>query len=134
MRSGIALLLVALTACNSHQDLGHNADALGHSTDAPSSPVAACQAVGTSYCTRMYACYSPSEIAGFQLPPNESDCEVQMNAHCSDATPSPGYCKGSPQVSASAATLCASYFDGLSCTKLMQGDPTSICKTGLCAP
>lgn len=83
----------------------------------------------------MYACYSPTDLAGFQLPATEAECVTQENAHCGDAMASPGYCKGSAQTSTAMATACAAELNGLTCAELMgTPPPNSVCKTQLCAP
>ena len=91
-----------------------------------------CQQVGVTYCAKMYECYSSSQRAGFGLPATQSECETQENSGC--AHNQPGYCKGSPEVSAEAATACATAIDGQSCSAWKgtpsAGDP---CKHGLCS-
>lgn len=81
----------------------------------------------------MYACYQGSDLAGFGLPATEPECETQENASCDASPPEPGYCKGAAQTSAANATACASEFDGLTCTELMQPTGSGGCKTALCA-
>jgi hypothetical protein len=116
-------LILLVAAC------GSNAT----STDAASSsPVAACQSVGTSFCERMYTCYSAAEIAGFQLPTTEAACVTQENANCTMATPEPGYCKGTAQTSGSAATMCSAELSALTCDQFKQ-PASGVCKTELCA-
>jgi hypothetical protein len=101
-------------------------------TDAPSSATAACESVGTSFCERMYTCYSAADIAGFQLPATQAGCVTQENANCGAATPEPGYCKGTAQTSTANATSCSAELSALTCAELMQ--PSSgVCKTQLCA-
>ena len=94
-----------------------------------------CQQVGANYCQKMYSCYSPSEIASFQLPAAESDCENQVNINCTNSPPMPGYCKGTAEVSEAAATTCANYIAGLTCDA-WKGTPApnDPCKNGLCGP
>jgi hypothetical protein len=98
------------------------------------SPTAACERVGTSFCAKMYACYSAAGIAGFHLPATEQECVTKMNANCGAAQPAPGYCEGQPQVSTGAATACADEFDSLTCQQLMQPTSSGACKTELCMP
>jgi hypothetical protein len=98
------------------------------------SPQQACGQVGISFCKKMYSCFSAADIAAFQLPPTEAECVTQENAMCSAAKPSPGYCKGSPQVSADTATACANEIDSLTCTQLSQPVSGGACKSDLCEP
>jgi hypothetical protein len=118
------VMVVALAACGSSSS---------SMPDAGDTPAQACESVGTSFCAKMYACYSATDIMGFGLPATEAECVTQENAHCGDATPAPGYCKGKTQVSAQAALACSAEFDGLSCTQLMQSTSSGACKTGLCS-
>jgi hypothetical protein len=97
------------------------------------SALAACQSVGTSFCERMYTCYSATDIAGFQLPPTQAGCVTEENANCGAATPQPGYCKGTAQTSTSVATMCSAELSALTCAELMQ-PASGVCKTQLCAP
>lgn len=93
---------------------------------------AACESVGINLCAKVYSCYSGSDIADMQYPPTQAECVTQMNADCGSAAPTPGYCKGSPQTSAQAATACATELDGLSCTEFEQPSGSGACKTELC--
>ncbi|HEY1815474.1 MAG TPA: hypothetical protein VGG74_24165 [Kofleriaceae bacterium] len=105
------------------------------STDASVSPdVAACQAVGSAYCARAYACLTSDQLTAYQLPATQAECVTQENADCGSAMPEPGYCKGNAQTSASAATACAADLNATSCTDFM-GTPSGsdVCKTQLCA-
>ena len=79
----------------------------------------------------MYACYSATDIAGFQLPATQAECVTQSNANCMLATPEPGYCKGAAQTSASAATMCSAELSALTCDQLRQ-PASGVCKTELC--
>jgi hypothetical protein len=116
-----ASLILLFAACGS--DASTSADA--------ASAVAACQSVGTSFCERMYACYTAAEIAGFQLPTTQAECVTQENANCTMATPEPGYCKGTAQTSATAATMCSAELTALTCDQLKQ-PASGVCKTDLC--
>jgi hypothetical protein len=120
----IVVIAIAISACNGSSKPSADAGLTGSE---------ACQAVGTSFCAKMYACYSPADLMGFQLPATEDECVALMNAHCADSMPMPGYCKGHPQASIQAATACAAEFDGLTCAELMQ-TPSGACKTQLCSP
>lgn len=113
------VMIVALAACN---------------TSSSPTPKQACEAVGTSFCAKVYACYSPADIMGYQLPPTEAECVTQENAHCGDPTPVPGYCKGQPQVSTQAALNCSAEFDALTCAELNTPTSTGACKSELCSP
>ncbi len=84
-----------------------------------------------SFCQKMYACYQGSDLASFQLPATEPECETQENANC-DAN-EPAYCKGAAQTSTANATACAAEFNGLTCAELMQPSGSGVCKTQLCA-
>jgi hypothetical protein len=117
------LFVTALAACGSSSP----------ATPDASTASAACESVGVSFCKKMYACYQGSDLAGFQLPATEPECETQENASCGASTPEPGYCKGGAQTSAANATACAAEFDGLTCPELMQPTGSGVCKTELCA-
>jgi hypothetical protein len=105
-------------------------------SDAPaaSPDVLACQAVGSAYCARAYACLSADQLTQYQLPATQAECVDQENAGCGSATPEPGYCKGTPQTSAQAATACAADLNATSCSDFMQpASGSDVCKTELCA-
>jgi hypothetical protein len=96
--------------------------------------IAACQSVGTSMCAQMFACYTESERTGFGITGTEADCVAAQNAHCTDAAPSPGYCKGHPQASADVATGCANELSAMTCAMFKQPTSSGVCKTQLCSP
>ena len=96
-------------------------------------PADACNSVGVSLCAKVYACYDADQIAGFGYPATQDECVTQQNASCTGATPEPGFCKGSTQVSASAATACSDELDAQSCTDFETPTSTGACKQGLCA-
>ena len=127
------LMIACLSACGGSSPAQPDVATQPDSATGPT-PSAACASVGTSYCQKMYACYSASDIASFQLPATETECVTMMNGHCTDAAPAPGYCKGSPQASASAATACSAALSAFTCTQLMQPMSSGACKHGLCAP
>lgn len=119
------LIILALAACGSSSK---------STPDAAATPNAACVALGTDYCQKMYTCYSATDIAGFGLPATQAECVTMENAQCGAAPPKPGYCKGSAQASDAAATACANEISGDSCDVWKQPAPsTSACKSGLCA-
>ena len=100
----------------------------------PGSPAAsACADVGTTLCRGLYTCLTAMEIAADQLPPTEDECVTEENAHCDDAMPSPGYCKGRPEVSAEAATACADALAALTCQQVQEPAPDA-CASQMCAP
>jgi hypothetical protein len=101
---------------------------------AATTPVAACESVGTSFCAQMFACYSASELAGFGITGSQADCATTQNAHCTDAAPAPGYCKGHTQVSAEVATGCANELGAMTCAMFKQPTSSGVCKTQLCSP
>ena len=103
------------------------------SPDAPSAAAAACQSVGSAYCARAYACLTPDQLSAFQLPATQAECVTQENANCTGAAPEPGFCKGSPQTSAQAATACAADLNGQSCAEFTgSASGSDVCKTQLC--
>jgi hypothetical protein len=105
----------------------------GQPDSSTATPIAACDSVGTSFCAQMFACYSASELAGFGFTGTQADCVTTENAHCTDAAPAPGYCKGHAQTSAEVATSCATELSGMTCAMFKQ--PSSgVCKTQLCSP
>jgi hypothetical protein len=123
--SSISLLVVA-AACGS-------SSSSSSSPDAASPAIAACQAVGSAYCGRAYACLTPEQLAAFQLPPTEAGCVTQENASCTGASPEPGFCKGTPQTSAQAATACAADLNGQTCAQFTgSASGSDVCKTQLC--
>jgi hypothetical protein len=96
--------------------------------------VEACQAVGSAYCARAYACLGSADLAQYGLPATQAECVTQENAGCGSASPEPGYCKGSPQTSGSAATACAADLNATSCSDFTQpASGSDVCKTELCA-
>ncbi|HEX4449678.1 MAG TPA: hypothetical protein VH143_02355 [Kofleriaceae bacterium] len=105
-------------------------------SDAPaaSGDVQACDAVGSAYCARAYACLSADQLVQYQLPATQAECVDQENANCGSATPEPGFCKGAAQTSAQAATACAADLNGTSCSDFTQpASGSDVCKTELCA-
>lgn len=60
----------------------------------------ACAQFGRMYCAKLAECGELGDVS-------QADCVQQMNAHCGDSRPAPGWCKGSAQVNSAAATACA---------------------------
>src|SRR5512142_1652209 len=107
MRSAIAWIGIAslgMVACG------------GGDGDGTSGATTACESVGTAFCAKAYSCLSPTGIAALQLPPTEAECLTSQNADCSARAPAPGFCKGSAQVSESAANACAAELQQMSCS------------------
>lgn len=127
--SKLLLSLSCVVACGSSSS---SPDAPGTSDSAAA--IAACQAVGTAYCARAYACYTPDQLAGFQLPATQAECETQENTGCTGVSPAPGFCKGDAQTSTQAATACAADLDGQTCDQFtMPASGSDVCKAQLCA-
>jgi hypothetical protein len=101
---------------------------------AVSADVEACQAVGSAYCSRAYACLGSADLANYGLPATQAECVTQEDAGCGSAMPEPGYCKGNPQTSGSAANACAADLNATSCSDFTQpASGSDVCKTELCA-
>jgi hypothetical protein len=91
----------------------------------------ACESVAVAWCKKMYACHSPSELAGYQYAPTEAQCVASQSATC--IASQPGICMGRPQASAAAATACAQALDDLTCETFDPLMPQEACKAQLCA-
>lgn len=125
MRLLDVFFIFALAACGGSGSSSPNLDAGG---------AAACVHLGAVFCHQLYACYSADDRLSEGLPATEAECVTAMNAHCGDATPSPGYCKGSPELSEMAATDCATDLDGMTCAQFTgTPPPDDVCKHHLCA-
>jgi len=124
--SKLMLISVLIAACGSSSS--------SSSPDAPSAAVAACQAVGSAFCARAYACYTPDQLTAFQLPATQAECVTQENAGCTNAAPSPGFCKGTPQSTTQGAVACAADLNGMTCDQFTgSASGSDVCKTQLCA-
>ncbi len=128
----VTLCLAVLAACTG-QAPQHSGGTAAMPDASTATAAAACEAVGTSLCQKFYTCLSATEISSLGLPATQDECVTQENSGCNAAAPAPGYCKGSPQTSASAATACASELSALTCTEFNQPTASGACKTELCA-
>jgi hypothetical protein len=91
------------------------------------SPRAACEDAQSNLCERLYACYTPAELATLGFPANEAACvtRLQESEGCAKQT-TQNSCTGNERYSAENANTCVTQISGLACSQVR--DPNLVLK------
>src|SRR5215813_1732683 len=83
------------------------------------SPRAACEDIEANTCERLYACFTPAELAAANYPADESACVSQTQAMrgCANETTA-NICMGNERYHADQASECADQITGLTCGQI----------------
>jgi hypothetical protein len=82
-------------------------------------PRQACEESQANLCERIYACYTPAELATLGFPANEPACETMLQAAqgCSAQT-ADNTCTGNARYHADQASTCVDQITGLACSQV----------------
>jgi hypothetical protein len=82
-------------------------------------PRAACEDAQANLCERLYACYTPAELATLGFPSNEAACvtRLQEQQGCAKQTVE-NSCTGNERYSATNANTCVEQITGLACSQV----------------
>jgi hypothetical protein len=83
------------------------------------SPRVACEDIETNVCERLYACFTPAELATANYPADEAACVSQMQAMkgCANQTTA-NACVGNQHYHPDQAATCAHQVSGLTCGQI----------------
>lgn len=83
------------------------------------SPRVACEDIEANVCERLYACFTPTELAAANLPPDEAACvsQKQVMKGCANQTPA-NACVGNQHYHPDQAATCANQISGLTCGQI----------------
>jgi len=83
------------------------------------SPEQACNAASSALCERLYACYTPEELAAANFPASEAACETMLEASqgCTAETVQ-NACTGNATYSGEEAAKCSDQIAGLTCSQI----------------
>jgi hypothetical protein len=83
------------------------------------SPRAACEDIEANTCERLYACFTPTELAAANFPADEAACVSQMQAMkgCANQTTA-NACMGNQHYHPDQASECADQITGLTCGQI----------------
>ena len=106
--------------------------AVGCGGDSGITPRAACEDSQSSMCERLYACYTPQELAAIGFPSNEAACVTTLQAKqgCSQQTVE-NSCTGNERYQPSEANTCIDQINGLACSQVR--DPNLVLSTAATA-
>ena len=107
IRTSLAFAFVMLAACGTSNGGGGD------------TPEQACNATASALCERLYACYTPEELATANYPASEAACETMLEASqgCSAMTEQ-NACTGNAVYSSSEAAKCSDQIAGLTCSQI----------------
>ena len=82
-------------------------------------PRAACEDLQANMCERIYACYTPAELASLGFPSNEAACvtRLQSSEGCASQT-STNVCTGNQRFHPDQANVCVDQISGLACSQV----------------
>jgi hypothetical protein len=82
-------------------------------------PRVACEDLQANLCERIYACYTPGELAASGFPSNEAACVTQLQAHegCANQTKD-NICTGNLRYHPDQANLCVDEVSRLACSQV----------------
>ena len=82
-------------------------------------PREACEDVQANMCERIYACYTPTELAAIGFPANEAACvtRLQESEGCARQTVE-NTCTGNARYHADQANTCVDQITGLACSQV----------------
>jgi hypothetical protein len=82
-------------------------------------PRAACEDMQANLCERLYACYTPDELAALGFPSNEAACvsRLQSSEGCASQT-TMNTCVGNERYHADQANICVDQISGLACSQV----------------
>jgi len=82
-------------------------------------PRAACEDLQANLCERLYACYTPSELAQLGFPSSEAACTTQLQASegCANQTMD-NVCTGNARFHPAMANQCLDQITGLACSQV----------------
>lgn len=83
------------------------------------SPRAACEDIEANTCERLYACFTPTELAAANFPADEAACVSQMQTMkgCANETTA-NACTGNQHYHPDQASICADQITGLTCGQI----------------
>ena len=82
-------------------------------------PREACEDSQANLCERIYACYTPEELAGLGFPGNEAACVTMLQASQGCARQSAeNTCTGNARYHADQANTCVAQITGLACSQV----------------
>ncbi|HTR55320.1 MAG TPA: hypothetical protein VMJ10_31795 [Kofleriaceae bacterium] len=83
------------------------------------SPEQACNSMASALCERIYACYTPEELAAASYPASEAACETMLEASegCTAETEQ-NACTGNAKYDSSEAAKCSDQITGLTCSQI----------------
>jgi hypothetical protein len=86
-------------------------------------PRAACEDLQANLCERLYACYTPAELAQLGFPTNEAACTTQLQASegCANQTTA-NVCTGNERFHPTMANQCLDQISGLACSQVRNPD------------
>lgn len=92
-------------------------------------PRVACEDAQASLCERLYACYTPEELASIGFPSNEAACVTTLQAKegCAQQT-ADNSCTGNERYQPSEANTCVDQINGLACSQVR--DPNLVLTVG----
>ena len=84
---------------------------------------AACEDAQANICERIYACYTPAELAELGFPSNEAACVTMLQGAqgCAQQTEA-NACTGNEKFHADQADLCIDQISGLSCSQIRDSE------------
>jgi len=120
MHVRFAIGFIALAALVGSVGCGGSSDGI--------SPRAACEDAQANLCERLYACYTPAELASLGFPSNEAACvtKLQESEGCAKQTVE-NSCTGNAKYSAANANTCVEQITGLACSQVR--DPNLVLNT-----
>jgi hypothetical protein len=82
-------------------------------------PAAACDDIQSALCERLYACYTPAELAAVGYPADEAACVTMSEAQsgCTAETAA-SVCTGNQRYHADEAATCSDQIAGLACSQV----------------
>ena len=86
-------------------------------------PRTACEDSQANLCERLYACYTPAELASLGFPANEAACVTQLQSSqgCASQTAS-NACTGNERYHPDQASACIDQISGLACSQVRDPD------------
>lgn len=114
------MMLAAIAGC------GGSSDGL--------TPRGACEDVQANLCERLYACYTPAELASLGFPASEAACVTQLQASegCANQTAS-NTCTGNERYHPDQANTCVDQISGLACSQVRDPDLSLTTAAPACA-
>jgi hypothetical protein len=86
-------------------------------------PRVACEDLQANLCERLYACYTPAELASLGFPSNEAACvtRLQSSEGCASQTLT-NVCTGNQRFHPDQANLCVDQISGLACSQVRDSE------------